>query len=87
MRGAGESITFNVTDGAAVVPVTYTGILPDLFAEGEGWWRRVITSTTPSKPLKFFAKHEIEDYMPREVIEAMEAQGVYRPSDAADTGS
>ena len=36
VRGQGETITFNVTDGAASIPVTYTGILPDLFGEGEG---------------------------------------------------
>jgi cytochrome c-type biogenesis protein CcmE len=33
VRGESETITFNVTDGAEVIPVTYTGILPDLFGE------------------------------------------------------
>ena len=36
VRGSGETITFSVTDGGASIPVTYTGILPDLFGEGEG---------------------------------------------------
>ena len=36
MRGQGETTTFNVTDGAASVKVAYTGVLPDLFNEGEG---------------------------------------------------
>ena len=36
VRGDGATITFAVTDGGASIPVTYTGILPDLFAEGQG---------------------------------------------------
>ena len=34
--GQGESITFAVTDGGATIPVSYTGIRPDLFEEGQG---------------------------------------------------
>ena len=36
VRGEGETITFVVTDGTSEVPVHYTGILPDLFDEGQG---------------------------------------------------
>ncbi|MEL7256906.1 MAG: cytochrome c maturation protein CcmE, partial [Pseudomonadota bacterium] len=36
VRGQGETVSFSVTDGGAVVPVTYTGVLPDLFSENEG---------------------------------------------------
>ena len=36
MRGAGTQVTFRVTDGATSVPVTFAGVLPDLFGEGEG---------------------------------------------------
>ena len=36
VRGQGETITFSVTDGGASVPVSYTGVLPDLFDEGQG---------------------------------------------------
>ena len=35
VRGQGETVSFRVTDGAATVPVTYTGLLPDLFTECE----------------------------------------------------
>ena len=36
-RGSdGLTVTFNVTDTAKVIPVTYSGILPDLFKEGKG---------------------------------------------------
>ena len=36
VRGQGESIRFEVTDGGANVPVVFTGVLPDLFGENEG---------------------------------------------------
>ena len=36
VRGQGETIRFSVTDGGASIPVTYTGVLPDLFEEGQG---------------------------------------------------
>ena len=36
VRGQGESIRFEVTDGGANVPVVFTGVLPDLFSENEG---------------------------------------------------
>ena len=34
--GDGVTITFKITDGAAVIPVRFAGILPDLFREGQG---------------------------------------------------
>jgi cytochrome c-type biogenesis protein CcmE len=83
IRGQGETITFRVTDGGASVPVAYTGVLPDLFGEGEGM------VGTGSLVDGTFVAHEIlarhdETYMPKEVIDALEAQGVYRdPSEAA----
>jgi cytochrome c-type biogenesis protein CcmE len=36
VRGQGETVTFRVTDMNQTVSVAYTGILPDLFAEGQG---------------------------------------------------
>ena len=36
IRGSGTVIYFTVTDGNKSVPVEYSGILPDLFAEGQG---------------------------------------------------
>jgi cytochrome c-type biogenesis protein CcmE len=68
-------IRFNVTDYSAVVPVEYEGILPDLFAEGEG----VVVSGTLGADGVFvatevLAKHD-ETYMPPEVSEALEKAG------------
>ncbi len=71
IRGEGETISFRVTDGGASIPVTYTGILPDLFGEGEGMvgTGRLVDET----------------YMPAEVIDALEAQGVYRDPNAPES--
>jgi cytochrome c-type biogenesis protein CcmE len=76
VRGQGETITFAVTDGAASIPVRYTGILPDLFGEGEGMvgTGRLVNGTFEATEI--LARHD-ETYMPAEVIEALQDQGVY----------
>jgi cytochrome c-type biogenesis protein CcmE len=74
VRDAGETITFVVTDGSASIPVTYTGILPDLFGEGEGMvgTGRLVDGTFVATEI--LARHD-ETYMPAEVTEALEAGG------------
>lgn len=85
VRGQGEAITFSVTDGNATVPVTYTGILPDLFAENQGmigtgrYVEGIFVAT------EILAKHD-ESYMPKEVVDALKEQGVY-VDPAAEGGS
>lgn len=76
VRGQGETITFEVTDGAASIPVTYTGVLPDLFKEGKGVVAtgRLVDGTFNATQI--LAKHD-ENYMPKEVIDALKDQGVY----------
>ena len=81
-RGEGEVIRFNVTDGGAVVPVTYRGVLPDLFEEnqgmvGTGSYRDGVFVAT-----EILAKHD-ETYMPKEVVDALKAQGVYVDPDGS----
>ena len=71
-----------VTDGGASVPVVYRGILPDLFAEnqgmvGTGSYRDGVFVAT-----EILAKHD-EDYMPREVVDALKDQGVYQPPEGS----
>jgi cytochrome c-type biogenesis protein CcmE len=76
-RGQGEQVRFNVTDGGAVIPVTYTGILPDLFEENQGM---VGTGTYVNgifQATEILAKHD-EDYMPKEVADALKEQGLYK---------
>ena len=77
VRGEGEVITFSVTDGGASVPVSYTGILPDLFGEGEGMigTGRLIDGVFIASEI--LARHD-ETYMPAEVIDALKEQGVYQ---------
>lgn len=79
VRGAGETITFSVTDGGASVPVRFTGVLPDLFAEGQGMigTGRLVDGTFEASEI--LAKHD-EDYMPREVADALKAQGHFKPA-------
>ena len=71
---------FLVTDYDGVVEVSYTGILPDLFAEGEG----VVASGSLDSNGRFMAtevlaKHD-ENYMPPEVAAALEGK---KPSSGA----
>lgn len=75
--GTENRITFNVTDGNAVVQVTYKGLLPDLFTEGEGMVATGRYVSGVFEASEILAKHD-ETYMPVEVIEALKEQGVYK---------
>jgi cytochrome c-type biogenesis protein CcmE len=77
VRGQGETVSFVVTDGGASVPVSYTGILPDLFAENQGMvgTGRLVDGTFQATEI--LAKHD-ESYMPKEVVDALKEQGVYQ---------
>jgi cytochrome c-type biogenesis protein CcmE len=75
-RGQGTTVGFAVTDTLAKVDVTYTGILPDLFREGQG----VVTEGRLGPDGVFvadtvLAKHD-ENYMPPEVAKALQEKGV-----------
>ncbi|NKX46641.1 MULTISPECIES: cytochrome c maturation protein CcmE [Sulfitobacter] len=76
VRGNGLTIRFSVTDGGAAVPVTYSGVLPDLFEENQGMvgTGRYINGTFEATEI--LAKHD-ETYMPKEVVDALKEQGVY----------
>jgi len=85
VRDEGVDITFVVTDGGAEIPVRYVGSTapPDLFDEGQG---TVATGTYEDGVFvatELLARHD-ETYMPAEVIEALEEQGVYRHSESED---
>ena len=77
-RGQGETVRFSVTDGGASVPVQYTGVLPDLFEENQGMVGLGTYDGTVFTATEILAKHD-EDYMPREVSDALKEQGVYKP--------
>ena len=72
-RGTGDlSVRFELTDNSETVSVTYTGILPDLFREGQGIV--ALGELSPSGNFiaeEVLAKHD-ENYMPPEVAKALE---------------
>jgi len=72
VRGEGETVTFSVTDMNEVVDVAYRGVLPDLFAEGQGVVAEGYLEQGSFRAESVLAKHD-EKYMPREVSSAMEA--------------
>lgn len=76
VRGQGETVTFSVTDGAATIPVSFTGILPDLFDENQGMVGTGKLVNGVFQASEILAKHD-ESYMPKEVIDALKDQGVY----------
>jgi cytochrome c-type biogenesis protein CcmE len=76
VRGEGEAITFVVTDGNEMVNVSFTGILPDLFGEGQGVVATGKLVGDTFIATEILAKHD-ENYMPKEVIDALKEQGIY----------
>ena len=76
---AGVQFEFAVTDGGATVPVRYIGdnIPPDLFAEGQGTVATGRYVGGVFLATELLAKHD-ETYMPKEVVDALKDQGVYK---------
>lgn len=78
VKGQDGSVRFSVTDGGATVAVAYRGILPDLFREGQGVVTEgVIDADGAFSADTVLAKHD-ENYMPKEVADALKAQGIWR---------
>lgn len=77
-RGQGQEVRFRVTDGGASVPVVFSGVLPDLFAEKQGMIGTGTYDGTIFRATEILAKHD-ETYMPKEVVDALKEQGVYKP--------
>jgi cytochrome c-type biogenesis protein CcmE len=83
-RGASTQIEFAITDTVKTIAVSYTGVLPDLFREGQG----VVAEGQLDASGRFLAdtvlaKHD-ENYMPPEVAKALKEQGVWKePGKAA----
>jgi cytochrome c-type biogenesis protein CcmE len=78
---------FRVTDGRASVEVSYTGILPDLFREGQG----VVTlgALLPDHSFRaqeVLAKHD-ETYMPKDVADALKKRGYWKAQQTKAAGS
>lgn len=77
-RREGTTFHFGVTDNADTIEVVFTGILPDLFREGQGI---VATGSLDDggrfQAVEVLAKHD-ENYMPTEAVEAMKRAGTWK---------
>ena len=74
-RGPGADVRFTISDGKTSVPVTYRGVLPALFREGQG----IVTTGALNQSGTFqasevLAKHD-EKYMPPAVVQALKKSG------------
>lgn len=77
-RSQGTQIQFSITDTANTVRVTFNGILPDLFREGQGVVTEgKLTSGGTFAADSVLAKHD-ENYMPPEVADALKKQGFWQ---------
>ncbi len=81
IKASQNSISFIITDGQSDLPVSYTGLVPDLFREGQGVvaegkysGRDVFTADS------VLAKHD-ERYMPREVAESLKQKGLWKSTE------
>ena len=84
-RGEGTTVSFVVTDKRSTLPVTFTGMLPDLFREGQGVVAEgMLTSDGLFHADSVLAKHD-ENYMPPEVAKKLKEQGVWRGDEQAGT--
>ena len=90
-RGQGTKVEFSVTDTIKTIKVSYDGILPDLFRDGQG----IVAEGKLSVDGRFLAdsvlaKHD-ENYMPPEVAKALKDKGVWegvaKSAKAAKSGS
>jgi len=78
VRGADLNVGFEVSDGNRAVQVTYQGVLPDLFREGQGVVTEGALETSGTfKADSVLAKHD-EKYMPKEVADALKKQGHWK---------
>lgn len=77
-QGDGKTIHFIITDGKNTIPVVYTGLLPDLFREGQGVVAQGRMAGGEFQATEILAKHD-EKYMPPEVADALKKSGEWRP--------
>ncbi|MGP0058780.1 MAG: cytochrome c maturation protein CcmE [Beijerinckiaceae bacterium] len=82
VKSADDKLDFAITDGANQIKVSFAGLLPDLFREGQG----VVAEGVLEAPGRFhaetiLAKHD-ERYMPREVVDTLKKQGRWQEESA-----
>ena len=78
VKGADGQVTFSVTDMTKNMKVSYKGLLPDLFREGQGVVAEGTTNADGSfKADMVLAKHD-EKYMPKDIVDKLKAQGKWK---------
>lgn len=87
IQNGSPGASFRVTDGGASVSVSYIGILPDLFREGQG-----VVALGSLQPDGSFAAQEVlakhdETYMPPDVADALKKSGRWKPGQGAPPAS
>ncbi len=87
-KGGSENealVSFSVTDGGNSIKVTYAGLLPDLFREGQGVIVQgsFVDGGSVLKADNVLAKHD-ENYMPKEVADALKEQGYWNETSKSD---
>jgi cytochrome c-type biogenesis protein CcmE len=86
VKQADGNVRFDVTDGRTSVAVSYQGILPDLFREGQGVVAEgVIGGDMALAADTILAKHD-ERYMPKEVVDALKKAGRWQEGENAPAG-
>src|SRR3974390_2631364 len=78
MRADNLRVRFEVTDGKSEIPVSYQGVLPDLFREGQGVVAEgALDAGGTFNADTILAKHD-ETYMPKEVADALKKSGHWK---------
>jgi cytochrome c-type biogenesis protein CcmE len=87
VRGDNLRVRFEVTDGNSEIPVTYQGVLPDLFREGQGIVAEgALDGGGVFDADTILAKHD-ETYMPKEVADALKRSGHWKEEYGQKVGS
>jgi cytochrome c-type biogenesis protein CcmE len=87
VRGDNLAVSFVVADGGATLPVSFQGILPDLFREGQGVVAEgALDRSGVFKADTVLAKHD-ETYMPKDVADALKQQGHWKDDYSAKPGA
>ncbi|MFM2443617.1 MAG: cytochrome c maturation protein CcmE [Pseudomonadota bacterium] len=76
LKSDDRHVSFAITDNRTEVKVTYAGLLPDLFREGQGVVAEGQLVNGVFRADSVLAKHD-ENYMPREVADSLKQQGVW----------
>jgi cytochrome c-type biogenesis protein CcmE len=77
-HAANGALHFTITDLNATMPVTYRGFVPSLFREEQGVVAQGVVEGGTLRATTILAKHD-ENYMPKEVVEALKQSGQWKP--------